>query len=65
MNELTHIFDTLNHRPSYFSPIVVYKMTSNSRKKMIEMDRTAVSIKGVLDDIRTQISILDDDIKVS
>lgn len=35
-----------------------------SKKELIAMDRTAVSIKGVLDDLRTQISILDDDIKV-
>ena len=39
-------------------------MSSASRKKLVEMDRTAVSIKGVLDDLRMQISILDEDIKV-
>ncbi len=35
-----------------------------TRKEMIAMDRTAVSLKGVLDNVMTQIKILDADIKV-
>ncbi len=33
---------------------------SISRKQMIEMDKTSVSIKGVLDDTRTKLSILEE-----
>lgn len=36
-----------------------------TKKELIAMDRTSSSIKGVLDNLRTQIQILDDDIKSS
>eukprot|EP01035_Chromulina_nebulosa_P022136 gene22136-28662_t len=36
-----------------------------SKKELIAMDRASVSIKGVFDDIKTQISRLDQEIKTS
>lgn len=35
-----------------------------SKKDLIEMDRTSVSIKGVIDELRTKITMLDTEIKV-
>jgi chromosome segregation ATPase len=39
-------------------------MTSRiTKKELIAMDRTACSVRGVLDNLRTQLQILDDEIK--